>query len=707
MGVGMIDFRELTMGRIRQPLSPSLSKLVEEQSELWTTNEDSWVVIPIDEDSYEVIASSNEAMRRSLEALRSSLGPSEAPSLSSYVSVEVEGLGLMVAKLQPSVSRKNKTSSALDLLVKTRRALPRPIVQKDEALNSLLRDFFLSLSNLDKASAEEILDKIASNGKLRLDNQVYLRLQKDASFGQWAQISERGEFADLCRMRKPNLISSILLESLFHSLVTSKTDTSNPTDIVADLAAATIPSHVVDLVNGISFPDRGVARRMLAVFLKLSNKFDRLNTLLSAVSSEEKDEILIWIGGLPSVQTRKESTGESLPEQTAGSKVDSKDYVGLVEMVINNVESYLLNAGEVLMALLEVDDLSLVLRCKKLIESINGIDDLNVGEKLMWTRVCSRVDSTCNGWPDWAERLSGDYWEEGLSAISDWRTWAMSWSMDSAVAEKFAGDLLVGSQNQNRPVLEVVIADLIEFLNIVAEMPGSKVLEPLRSALILIFVDLAPSSSAMREGSVSLLGNSISNGCSKKVYKELLDMIEGIWERHCSLRTINWISVVLAEIEESPCPDASLRDALKIRIAASLSPYLNSISGIWRTELEATLRGHLIFPVSEDEDTFSDWRVLSEMKIGIYSTLDTVQELVSEMQNIGIDTRWRNDTVATRQLRQAFLQVDVLFVHTARASHMGTATFDKLAAEMRFVNLRSLAAVRRAVDSYALEIAAR
>ncbi len=703
----MIDFRELTMGRIRQPLSPSLSKLVEEQSELWTTNEDSWVVIPIDEDSYEVIASSNEAMRRSLEALRSSLGPSEAPSLSSYVSVEVEGLGLMVAKLQPSVSRKNKTSSALDLLVKTRRALPRPIVQKDEALNSLLRDFFLSLSNLDKASAEEILDKIASNGKLRLDNQVYLRLQKDASFGQWAQISERGEFADLCRMRKPNLISSILLESLFHSLVTSKTDTSNPTDIVADLAAATIPSHVVDLVNGISFPDRGVARRMLAVFLKLSNKFDRLNTLLSAVSSEEKDEILIWIGGLPSVQTRKESTGESLPEQTAGSKVDSKDYVGLVEMVINNVESYLLNAGEVLMALLEVDDLSLVLRCKKLIESINGIDDLNVGEKLMWTRVCSRVDSTCNGWPDWAERLSGDYWEEGLSAISDWRTWAMSWSMDSAVAEKFAGDLLVGSQNQNRPVLEVVIADLIEFLNIVAEMPGSKVLEPLRSALILIFVDLAPSSSAMREGSVSLLGNSISNGCSKKVYKELLDMIEGIWERHCSLRTINWISVVLAEIEESPCPDASLRDALKIRIAASLSPYLNSISGIWRTELEATLRGHLIFPVSEDEDTFSDWRVLSEMKIGIYSTLDTVQELVSEMQNIGIDTRWRNDTVATRQLRQAFLQVDVLFVHTARASHMGTATFDKLAAEMRFVNLRSLAAVRRAVDSYALEIAAR
>ena len=703
----MIDFRELTMGRIRQPLSPSLSKLVEEQSELWTTNEDSWVVIPIDEDSYEVIASSNEAMRRSLEALRSSLGPSEAPSLSSYVSVEVEGLGLMVAKLQPSVSRKNKTSSALDLLVKTRRALPRPIVHKDEALNSLLRDFFLSLSNLDKASAEEILDKIASNGKLRLDNQVYLRLQKDASFGQWAQISERGEFADLCRMRKPNLISSILLESLFHSLVTSKTDTSNPTDIVADLATATIPSHVVDLVNGISFPDRGVARRMLAVFLKLSNKFDRLNTLLSAVSSEEKEEILIWIGGLPSVQTRKESTGESLPEQTAGSKVDSKDYVGLVEMVINNVESFLLNAGEVLMALLEVDDLSLVLRCKKLIESINGIDDLNVGEKLMWTRVCSRVDSTCNGWPDWAERLSGDYWEEGLSAISDWRTWAMSWSMDSAVAEKFAGDLLVGSQNQNRPVLEVVIADLIEFLNIVAEMPGSKVLEPLRSALILIFVDLAPSSSAMREGSVSLLGNSISNGCSKKVYKELLDMIEGIWERHCSLRTINWISVVLAEIEESPCPDASLRDDLKIRIAASLSPYLNSISGIWRTELEATLRGHLIFPVSEDEDNFSDWRVLSGMKIGIYSTLDTVQELVSEMQNIGIDTRWRNDTVATRQLRQAFLQVDVLFVHTARASHMGTATFDKLAAEMRFVNLRSLAAVRRAVDSYALEIAAR
>ena len=703
----MIDFRELTMGRIRQPLSPSLSKLVEEQSELWTTNEDSWVVIPIDEDSYEVIASSNEAMRRSLEALRSSLGPSEAPSLSSYVSVEVEGLGLMVAKLQPSVSRKNKTSSALDLLVKTRRALPRPIVHKDEALNSLLRDFFLSLSNLDKASAEEILDKIASNGKLRLDNQVYLRLQKDASFGQWAQISERGEFADLCRMRKPNLISSILLESLFHSLVTSKTDTSNPTDIVADLATATIPSHVVDLVNGISFPDRGVARRMLAVFLKLSNKFDRLNTLLSAVSSEEKDEILIWIGGLPSVQTRKESTGESLPEQTAGSKVDSKDYVGLVEMVINNVESFPLNAGEVLMALLEVDDLSLVLRCKKLIESINGIDDLNVGEKLMWTRVCSRVDSTCNGWPDWAERLSGDYWEEGLSAISDWRTWAMSWSMDSAVAEKFAGDLLVGSQNQNRPVLEVVIADLIEFLNIVAEMPGSKVLEPLRSALILIFVDLAPSSSAMREGSVSLLGNSISNGCSKKVYKELLDMIEGIWERHCSLRTINWISVVLAEIEESPCPDASLRDALKIRIAASLSPYLNSISGIWRTELEATLRGHLIFPVSEDEDNFSDWRVLSGMKIGIYSTLDTVQELVSEMQNIGIDTRWRNDIVATRQLRQAFLQVDVLFVHTARASHMGTATFDKLAAEMRFVNLRSLAAVRRAVDSYALEIAAR
>ena len=186
----MIDFGELTMGRIRQPLSPSLSKLVEEQSELWTTNEDSWVVIPIDEDSYEVIASSNEAMRRSLEALRSSLGPSEAPSLSSYVSVEVEGLGLMVAKLQPSVSRKNKTSSALDLLVKTRRALPRPIVHKDEALNSLLRDFFLSLSNLDKASAEEILDKIASNGKLRLDNQVYLRLQKDASFGQWAQISQ-------------------------------------------------------------------------------------------------------------------------------------------------------------------------------------------------------------------------------------------------------------------------------------------------------------------------------------------------------------------------------------------------------------------------------------------------------------------------------------------------------------------------------------
>ena len=703
----MINFRDLALARIPRPLSPSLSTLVEEQSELWTANEDSWVVIPIDEDSYEVIASSNEAMRRSLEALRSSLGPLEAPSLSSYVSIEVEGLGLMVAKLQPSASRKNRTSNALDLLVKTRRALPRPIVQKDEALNSLLRDFFLSLSNQDKAAAEEILDKIASNGKLRLDNQVFLRLQKEASFGQWAEISRRSEFADLCKMRKPNRINSILLESMFYSLVTGQMDTSNPTDIVTELATVTIPSHVFDLVNGISFPDRSVARRMLAAFLKLSSKYDRLNTLLSAVSSEERDEISIWIGGVPTVQARKEPTYELTPQQTLVSKIDSKDYVGLVESVINNVEIFRLNAGEVLIALLEVDDLSLVLRCKELIEISCSIEDLNIGEKLMWTRVCSRMDLTCNGWPDWADRLSGDYWEEGLSAISDWRTWSMSWSIDSAVAEKFASDLLVGSQNQNRSVLEVVIADLIEFLNLVAEIPGTRVLEPLRSALVLIFVDLAPSSPAMREGAVSLLGNSISNGCSKKVYKELLDMIEGIWERHCSFRTINWISVVLAEIEESPCPDVSLRDELKVRIAASLSPYLSLISGIWRTELEATLSGHLVFPVSEDEDNFSDWRVLTGVKIGIYSTLDSVQELVSEMQIIGIDTRWRNDTVATRQLRQAFSQVDVLFVHTARASHMGTATFDRLDAEMRFVNLRSLAAVRKAIDSYALEIATR
>ena len=703
----MIDFRDLALARIPRPLSPSLSKLVEEQSELWTTNEDPWVVIPIDEDSYEVLASSNEAMRRSLEALRSSLGPLEAPSLSSYVSIEVEGLGLMVAKLQPSASRKNRTSNALDLLVKTRRALPRPIVQKDEALNSLLRDFFLSLSNQDKASAEEILDKIASNGKLRLDNQVFLRLQKEASFGQWAEISRRSEFADLCKMRKPNRISAILLEALFHSLIDDKLKEVVPEEFLAKISKNNFPGHVVDLVNGISFPDRLLARRMLAVYLKSANKTERLDTLLSAVITEEREELRRWVGDSSVTEIKKTVVDQPTYGQDVETKNKPHDYIATVESALNNPETFPLRANEVLMALLEMDDLNLIVRFKESFETSKAIEDLNVGQKLLWSKICSRAGSSCTGWPEWAERMSRTFWEEGRTAISDWRTWSTSWITNRVVAEKFASDLLESSLNENRPILEIVIADLIEFLNVIADESGVQALEPMRSALILIVTDLAPSSSAMREGAVSLLGSTISNGCSIIIYRELLEMIEKIWIRHCSPRTINWIAVVLAEVDDSPCPDISLREGLKMQVALSLAPHLNSISDIWRLELTRSLGSYLPSPVALISDRASDWRFLANKKIGIYSMLPTVASLDNELSNLGVDVRWRDDAVANRNLKDAFQQVDVLFVHTARASHMGTATFGRLDAEMRYVNLRSLTAMRRAIDVYAQELELR
>ena len=703
----MIDFQKLTATRVTQPISESLSKLVKAQSVLWTSKEDPWVVIPIDEDSFEVIATTNESMRRSLEALRSALGPSESPVLSDYVKIEVEGLGIMVARLRPLPGKKNRVVAALDLLGKTRKAQPLPMIQKEEVLNSLLRDFFLSLSNQDRALAEVILIKIKKNGRLRLDNQVFLRLQKEANFGQWLEITGRPEFVDLCKMRKPNRISAILLEALFHSLIDDKLKEVVPEEFLAKISKNNFSSHVVDLVNGISFPDRPLARRMLAVYLKSANKTERLDTLLSAVITEEREELRRWVGDSSVTEIKKTVVDQPTYGQDVETKNKPHDYIATVESALNNPETFPLRANEVLMALLEMDDLNLIVRFKESFETSKAIEDLNVGQKLLWTIICSRAGSSCTGWPEWAERMSRTFWEEGRTAISDWRTWSTSWITNRAVAEKFANDLLESSLNENRPILEIVIADLIDFLIVIADESGVEALEPMRSALILIVTDLAPSSSAMREGAVLLLGSTISNGCSIIIYRELLEMIEKIWIRHCSPRTINWIAVVLAEVDDSPCPDISLREGLKIQVALSLAPHLNSISDIWRLELTRSLGSYLPSPVALISDRASDWRFLANKKIGIYSMLPTVASLVNELSNLGVDVRWRDDAVANRNLKDAFQQVDVLFVHTARASHMGTATFGRLDAEMRYVNLRSLTAMRRAIDVYAQELELR
>ncbi|HEY3341203.1 MAG TPA: hypothetical protein VGK81_04255, partial [Anaerolineae bacterium] len=100
-------------------------------------------------------------------------------------------------------------------LVVTERERHRRPVEKRIPVGRLLADFRLALHTGQRAEAAERMTALVRQGQLDAINQLFLRVQWHAAFGEWEALLQDSALPDLLVVRRPRAVTEALIEGIY------------------------------------------------------------------------------------------------------------------------------------------------------------------------------------------------------------------------------------------------------------------------------------------------------------------------------------------------------------------------------------------------------------------------------------------------------------------------------------------------------------
>lgn len=690
----MIDF-ESVAGDLTAADDERLVRLRDDQRELWGIGKEAWIVIPVTWTQYFAIATSRELVRRMNEILLANLGPTISPSLIDYDEIQVGGVSVFRAEIKVPETFSTRVREAVTLLVHARRRAPakRPIIA--EQLSRLLAEFFVSLRLSDEHSAKLCLERIRLNGQLRAENLLYLELQLQAKLENWRSIRNHESYSDLCKMRLPTRISSLLLEATWVADFETHSESMSTLDFLKYVRSASDQTDFRYLCDIVSVPDGIRARRLLAAYLASHEQEARLKRLLSEVSEAEQKKLRDLLG----VEADQRSESPSTPSNIL-AKVSALYAQGRHLEVVNEVLA--VEPDETLSYFMMMSAISL----RSSDEARAVLDyftskQFEPSQRDLVDNLSQIAQGACRSWWDWITRLNQGEWREARNELSSCSSWSTDWLNDEQKAISFGEQLGLACESVNvGPMLEC----LDELLDLIAT--DCQYVSYLSDALVIVFSDLSTENPAVRNATIDLLEAVLQRGCTRSQYADLIDLVEEIWNQVKSIYALSWLVEVLEVIDHFPCADELRRLRFLNSAGSSLIPFRSRLPRMWTSRLQPLL-SDVDFSVDRGEVTQTaigpQWSQLNGKRIGVYSLSEKIREVEEMLEQVDVkcDIRFNSDEDFSARLRDLARNSDIFVTHTAVASHSATTPLSRQIAGVKlYANGRSVVSVVRALEAH-------
>lgn len=666
-------------------LGDRLTTALIKQQDLTAEPGNEWGVTPVDgggEPEWFLLASDNENERRGVEVVNAFFGPGLVRVLHGTDRGEADGASHVRRRQLELVGSKGDFVRAFELMTSVRGRTPDLRRDVELPLSLLLRDFYLALDQRDPNASSDLLARVDATGQVGAENLRFLRVERLARLGHWAEVAELPWFETLARARRPRRITEHLLEALWRQEFDEAAIASDPNVAWEHFEEAEIGSRFGSLINAVDVPATAAGRRMTTVACHLHGDAERLQRIRDGAEEAERSFLDLLIGRGVQQAADTKAPPRSLIEQ-AREDFDLGRFVEVVELAESDPDVLL--AELAVRAAFELSDSSLAIRAVAVVESV-GREGLPTTPG--FTRVLEVTEqlasNACPDWRTWFDRVAAD--ERWSDAAEVARDHSDKWSGDglqSAIAASHAAEaLLQASDGVNarevRAVLDLLCGLGRELTRVVAA-------EPFVDAVLLLLGSDENPSDLVRAAFQDLLTESLAAGPSIQRYADLLEAIEALWLRVRSREAVDWILDLLETLAASGSPDEGSRRALVNGVG-------NSMRDIWSRvpshqqqlllDLASECDAAVDLVVSDELDVESDpWGMLNGRLVGLYSLLEGVGARLGERLRLlapEVRVEHNTDLVSTPRLLALAGSADYLIVDTRHAAHQATGAIDSV-----------------------------
>lgn len=681
-----------------EELNPTqmVQEIVDLQVKGWQVARGSWIILPgtmvgFESIDWVLVTLDEEGLRRGREVLDAFLGhPNyQLTLLDSDATIKVGQVEI------PNSSRHSLTFSIdekfehnLLLLALTVSNAPK-LELSEKRVSDLLRDFRLSIAQLDRESARESLDLLERNSELSSQNLRFLRIDYLGSFNLWTDLFNLPWLMTITTLPLPRPTAEFILQAIWNEFFENAGAVEPGKAVVA---YADLPQDFHLLLDSIDVPTSPDAQRLVALRAIEQKSVDRSARIRSKINPS----YLGWIEEIGSIASASvqieflDTETETLdrdPEQIALEHLGFGRLTDLVDMAAHFPNKF----AVVDLAVRIVLDFRDRDAAKRLMELVPGIESIS-SELRFQARVVELAElaqDSCGSWSQWLIRVASDeIWPTASDVI---RNAHLDWPIDefeSVTRSQQCAQLLDNAQHGvNAGAIERSL-DLLCGLG--SEIGVYAASDQFIDALLMLLLEGIPSSSVAKSF-VDLVRDLLDNGTTSDRYSDLLTVCIQAEELYTSRHLLESLIDLLDTLALFPCADENLRIQLAIKAGTSIER-LVIIGTIDRSEvhLALPLLDELRCPaevvqqtrsVSEVFEAEDNWRKADGKKITIYTLFSGLGERFRDrvLQRCpGAIVIVRSDHVASQQFADVIRASDFVLVDTKHAKHSATAQIDDL-----------------------------
>ncbi len=640
-----------------------------------------WVLVTLDE----------EGLRRGREVLDAFLGhPNyQLTLLDSDMAIKIgqdEITNPTCHSLTLSVDEKFERS--LLMLARTVSKTPK-LELSERSVSDLLRDFRLSIAQLDRESASESLDLLERNSELSSQNLRFLRIDYLGSFNLWTDLFNLPWLMTITTLPLPRPTAELILQAIWNVFFVNAGAVEPGSAVVA---YADLPQDFHLLFDSIDVPTSTDAQRLVALRAIEQKSVDRSARIRSKINRS----YLGWIEEVGQIAGASVQIGS--PDTETGIVVRDPGQIALEHLEYGRLSDLVDLAAQFPSEFVVVDlAVRIVLdfhdrdAAKRLMELVPGIESMSseLRFQVRIVELAELAEDSCGSWSQWLIRVASDeIWPTASDVI---RNAHLDWSIDefkSVTRSQQCAQLLDNAQHGvNASAVERSLDLLCELGSEIGVYAAS---DQFIDALLMLLLEGIPSSSVAKSF-VDLVRDLLDTGATSDRYSDLLTVCIQAEELYTSRHLLESLIDLLDTLALFPCADEDLRIQLAIKAGTSIER-LVVIGTIDRNEvhLALPLLDELGCPaevvqqtrfVSEIPEVEDNWRKADGKKITIYTLFSGLGErfrdrVIQRCPTANVIVR--SDHVASQQFADVIQASDFVLVDTKHAKHSATAQIDDL-----------------------------
>ena len=546
------------------------------------------------------------------------------------------------------------------------------------APTDLLRDFRLALLRGDYESAHSLLGEVRSTGRLSAENLRYLRIEYLAAFGRWTEMRSMPHMSALLQARRPRAVSETLLRMVWW---TELAGPGHPNPRVAFKERGVLEDFG-PLLRSVRTPSTAEGRLVCFLAALVDSDVERQESILDrADQADERVRLEALASGpptsAPAVPRQEPSVHEPIVEAYEAGRFAEVITTFLADPKTEHVDL-------AVAAILDAGATDHAVRVLGLVRDLEYRGELTLSRRARRDikELQQLVDDTCDGWLEWAVRVSGDIrWPDAGAVVRDHcGSWRSVGSLDSRQVTEVCDALLDATGGANTDQLRYSL-DLL--CNEAAAILSRGSVNDFCQVVLVLLSEQDNFSEMVRSAYLDLLAAWLEVCPSANDYGQMLDQTLEIWKRISSPVAVVWAVGVLEAVTDLPCLDRARRTVLAAQLIDGARQYYSRLSLRERVEVE-TLATELRLPSQAIEAQGAErdvWSALDSKVVGVYSLLPRaagyLRSRLAQLCSVG-EVRENHDQVATQALRALAARADYLIVDTWHAAHQATAAIDSV-----------------------------